>query len=301
MSKAKGPSLKALIASFSYLDVLRESGVTLWTVEVAFGDRPFEITDSDHPCHLQLRSWDIIWHKENALYLLASRLPADWETLCWIDADVEFTARHGARNWVQETWHALQQYMVVQMFSHCIDLGPNGEHIQSHQGFNYAYLQGKPRGKCYTHWHPGYAWACRREAWDHMGGLIDTAILGSADHHMAAAWIGVAEETIHDQSSPAFMKPIKIFQERCERHLRRDVGYVPGTILHAWHGKKKDRRYIERWKGLVDHKFDPYTDLKRDFQGLWQYHDDGSLRSIKLRDYIRQYMAARNEDSVDLE
>ena len=280
---------------------MKESGVRLWTVEIAFGDRQFTVTDADNPYHLQLRTWDVVWHKENAINLIVQRLPYDWDTLAWIDADVQFTHTQGPNSWVSETVHALQQYMVVQLFSQAVDLGPAGEFIQTHQGFGSSYLAGKPRGKGYTHWHPGYAWAIRREAWDFMGGLVDTAILGAGDHHMALGWIGQVEESFHGSCSPGYKAPLRAWQARCERYLRRDLGFVPGTILHHWHGKKRDRRYTERWKGLADNAFDPMTDLKRDFQGLWQLHDDGSPRAARLRDFIRQYMAARNEDSIDVE
>jgi hypothetical protein len=88
---------------------------------------------------------------------------------------------------------------------------------------------------------------------------------------------------------------ILAWQHRAETYLKRNIGYVPGTILHHWHGKGRDRKYNERWKALVDHKFDPIMDLKRDWQGLYQ------LNPLKwgLRDAIRQYARDRNEDSID--
>ena len=42
-------------------------GVKLLTVEIAFSDRDFEVTDADNPWHLQLRTNDVLWHKERAL------------------------------------------------------------------------------------------------------------------------------------------------------------------------------------------------------------------------------------------
>jgi len=60
----------------------------LYTAEVAFGERHFEVTQASNPRHLQLRTTSEIWHKENALNLLIQRLPAEAKYIAWIDADV---------------------------------------------------------------------------------------------------------------------------------------------------------------------------------------------------------------------
>jgi hypothetical protein len=45
-------------------------------VELAFGNRPFEVTDPDNPRHVQVRSGHELWHKENLVNLGVARLPA---------------------------------------------------------------------------------------------------------------------------------------------------------------------------------------------------------------------------------
>lgn len=283
-----------------------DAGVQLTTVEIAFGDRPFEITEAGNPRHLQLRTFFELWHKENMINLGIAKLPADWEYVAWIDADVAFTRV----DWPMETIHQLQHYMVVQMFQQCMDLGPNYEVIQQHNGFVWSYHQndckppqgagwggyyGVERPKAF--WHPGYAWAARREAIDHLGGLMDWPILGAADHHMALALIGEARRSVPGGISKRYLDEILEWQERADKFIQHDIGYVPGTINHFWHGKKKDRKYVERWDIITRNDFDPDTDLKRDWQGLWQLTD----RKPKLRDEIRAYFRQRNEDSIDLE
>jgi hypothetical protein len=280
---------------------MEECGIKLWTVEVAFGHREFEVTRSDCEHDLQLRTHGELWHKENALNLLVERLPTDWKSLAWVDADIEFANWRGTKAWYLETLHALQHHRIVQLFQNAVDLGPNHEALQIHQGFAYSYVTGKPKGKCYTHWHPGYAWAIRRKAFDAMGGFIDWGILGSGDAHMASAWIGAVQDSVNPAISPEYMKRLLAYQNRCEREVRRDIGYLPGTILHHFHGKKKDRRYTDRWKILTETQFDPDVDIHKDWQGLYQLTDTGTPRSIELRDRIRQYFRARKEDSSDLE
>lgn len=273
--------------------MVNDSGAILHTVEVAFGNRPHIITEKDNPRHVQLRTSTEVWHKENMINLAIAELPVDWEYVAWIDADVSF-ARH---DWVSETINQLQHYSVVQMFSVAHDLTPDHEAFQRHYGFAYSYWNNLKGNKDYSNWHPGFAWAARRDAIDHLGGLIDYAILGAGDRHMAFGLIGRMKETIPSKMSGGYAQELLLWEERAEKNIRRNVGYVPGLLLHHWHGKKRDRRYRERWEILVSNNYDPDLDLKKDWQGLWQLSD----RSMELRDDIRRYFRSRNEDSIDFD
>lgn len=276
----------------------KEPLVVFHPVELALGRRPFEIPDAE----LKLRTYDEIWHKENMINLMIQRLPPDWKYVAWIDADIEFQRK----DWVVETMQQLQHYMIVQMFQNAIDLGPEGEVIGTHTGFAYSYLSGKARPQRdpkrgyyqYPFWHPGFSWAARREAIDYLGGLYDVSILGSSDHLMA--WSLIGENMLPSTMSPAYIKSLQDWQDRAERLITRDIGYVPGTITHFFHGKKKDRKYNSRWEILSKYEFDPFLDLKRDYAGLYQLDVDGSPRMNGFRDELRAYFRGRNEDSIDV-
>ncbi len=284
-----------------------------WTVEVAYGNRPFAVTDATNPRHLQIRTDNELWHKENALNLLFAhvlRQQPDAEYFAWVDADVTFVRP----DWGYETIQQLQHYQVVQMFSHCVDLGPKYEPVGAFKnGFVWMYYN-EPRPEAvpsagrmrtaaghygYTkagYWHPGFAWAARRSALDALGCLLDFCIVGSADWHMAACLIGEGEKTISRQLHPAYKREVLAWQERASHHIRGNIGYVDGVLAHHWHGRKVDLHYTDRWRILVDHQYDPDADLKRDAQGLFQL----TGRSAGLRDGIRTYFRSRNEDSIDL-
>lgn len=296
-----------------------DAGAVLYTVETAFGDRRFECTEPDDPYDIQLRTYSEIWLKERMLNIGISRLPSNWQYVAWIDADVAFSRP----DWAQETLHQLQHYMVVQMFSHAQDLDPNYAPIirpvdpkdpktismtGSAQSYICSYLQDVPPiwrqayyygwpSKPLAYWHPGFCWAARREAVDALGGLFDFGIAGNGDHHMAAALIGCAHETLPKGIHQHYRNALLEWQARAEKHIQRDVGFIPGMISHHWHGKKRDRKYVERWQVLIDEKYDPLKDLKRDSQNLWQLTD----RNWKLRDKMRLYMRQRQEDSIDVD
>lgn len=273
--------------------------VNLITVELQLGDRPFAVTSEYNPSHIQLRHWDELWHKENMLNIALTRLPHDWETVAWVDADISFVRK----DWVEETLHQLQVHMVVQMFETAIDLGPCGQTLAVHKSLFSEYIRMgciHPT-KNYQEHHPGFCYAARREAIDGIGGLYDRSILGSGDRNMALSFIGKAQHSFNKKIHCSYQRSVLDYQEKCLRSIRKDVGFVPGTIIHEWHGKKKDRRYQDRWKILVNNKYNPHTDVKYNSYGVLQLHDDGSERFLYLRDGIRNYFRARNEDSIDLE
>ncbi len=282
-----------------------DAGAQLWVVEAAFGNRPHAITHKENPRHIQLRTWSELWHKENMINIGFSRLPSDWEYVAWIDPDVAFARP----DWVNETLNQLQHYDIVQMFSSTHDLAPDYHVLKEHPGFAYKYKNnllhdvsitsyGKTRSltkRAYAH--PGYAWAARRKAINDLGGLIEFAVIGSGDWHMAYGLIGRIKETINPKWTQAMQEHFLEWEQRAEKYIRRNIGYVPGALLHYWHGRKKDRRYNDRGRILTDNDIDPALDLKKDSQGLWQLTD----RCHELRDQIREYFRSRSEDSIDVE
>ena len=268
----------------------KESQIKLITLELQQNNRPF-MTNSQ----IKLRTNDEIWYKENLINIAVSRLPDDWKYLAWIDADIEFVNK----NWVQDTINALQTYKVLQNWSHAIDMGVKQETLQVHNSFMYLYCNGEDHQTIATKknysffFHPGFSWSITRQAYDEIGGLMDFCVLGSADHSMALAFIGLVEKSLHAGLHENYKILARIFQDRCDKFIKKNVGYVHGTILHHFHGNKVDRKYTDRWNILIKNKFDPLRDIIKDSKGL--YHLEGD--KIKFRDEIIRYFRERNEDS----
>ena len=288
---------------------IEDAGLSLTTVEVAFGDRPWEITEENNANHVRLRTVEELWHKENALNLgiahICRQFPGT-KYIATIDADVMPLGRTW-REWMEETKHELQHFQVAQMFEQAIDFGPNGQIIgEPALGFMYQYFkndfrQPKHGGSgYYEKWHPGYAWAYNVDALDKLGGLIDIAILGAGDRHMALGLVGAMDQSFESQLHPEYKSWMKQWEARAEKYIKRDVGYVRGAIGHSWHGRKKERFYHTRWKILTEQQYNPLTDIHKDRYGLWQLNTD-SFRQMRLRDLVRAYFKSRNEDSIDVE
>lgn len=271
-----------------------DHGIDPYVVELGYGKRAFEVSQTDHPRHIQLRTTHELWHKENMINIAMQQIAIDnpnyWGVV-WIDADIQFINR----TWLQETYHQLQHYDFVQCFDTAIDLGPDNETLEVHRGFVWCYDQCLPFGNAYSpFWHPGYCWAARREAIDKLGGLLEHGILGAGDHHMALALIGKAKWSLPGKIHPNYTKMVMDWEENAETYIKRNIGYVKGTILHHYHGPKAARKYVERWDILVKHKYDPTKDVKYDTQGILQLSD----QKIGLRDDIRKYFRQRKEDAI---
>jgi glycosyltransferase involved in cell wall biosynthesis len=273
-----------------------DSGVKLTTVECAYGDRPHVLGNNPHVNHVKVRSKTLVWNKENLLNIGIAR--TEGEYIATFDADIMFRKP----DWAAETVHALQQYDVIQPWSDCYDLGPDDDHMQSHRSFcrlwadHKPIMQGPNAKGGYQFGHPGYAWAYTRKALEWVGGLVETAVLGAADHHMALAFIGRVGESIPGNLTQAYKDPLYRWQNRAVSSIAGNISYLPGTIEHRWHGSKDKRKYVDRWQILAKHNFDPVADLKRNTTGVIEL----ACNKPELRRDIDQYFRSRDEDSNTL-
>jgi len=290
-----------------------DSGAVPYTVEIALRDRHFEVTEPKHEGHIQLRTESELWYKENGGNVALSWLPEDWEYVAFVDADFLFTRP----DWANETLHMLQHYDAVQMFSNLTYLDSSFQPHNQMFGFAYLHCQGEQPseqgpvtegcggsvvtmgtlGRRSAHRGAvGGAWAFRRAAMDKLGGLLETCILGSGDWHMAFALAG--RDDVHPEMKfdaiPQYVKAIQDWRERA-RDLRGNIGYVNANAIHHWHGPLKNRGYNTRWQILTKNQFDPYLDLRRDWQGLISL----TKHKPQLRDDIRRYFRERNEDASE--
>src|SRR5438046_545106 len=152
------------------------ANVVLHVGELAYGDRPFEVTGDD-PNDVQLRTAHELWHKENILNLVVQRFPPGWRYGAIIDGDFHMTRR----DWALEAIHQLQHYDFVQLFfrlfgsfRRALSLPRDAElRIQLREWSREFGLSSEASHRS------------RRSAFDAVGGLLDVCILGSADWHMA--------------------------------------------------------------------------------------------------------------------
>lgn len=309
-----------------WLPKVMRSGACITVVEHAFGDRSYEFDQAEMPgvTLIQVRGVQEHW-LQYALYNLGiSRLPDHARYICVQDTDVE----HTRQDWAVETIHMLQHHKVGQTWASAVDLNPSldaepNEHkTWVDRSFCAAFLAGDvkigtgpycpdfsrvmlPTTK-QTDWrsHTGYSWAFRREVVQGLKRLPDWLIAGSSDWHMSIGFSGQLREMCMRELSTGgaarysqgYYDRLLTFADLCDRHVGMDIGCVPGLLSHSWHGSKKLRFYGAREAILTEAKFDPLIDLAYDVNGL------PCLATTKsaLREGLRRYTRARNEDSIDV-
>jgi hypothetical protein len=155
----------------------------------------------------------------------------------------------------------------------------------------YQYTKGLPfSSKTPNLWHPGYAWAITRRAYEKIGGLYENAILGSGDNIMMLSLLNNGLHGINEESSEKYKESILDFQDKMKT-LR--FGYIPGVIRHHYHGSKMNRRYHTRWQILLNHGYEPAF-VKHDSTGVLVPTE---LFPQGLKKDIMEYFKERKEDN----
>lgn len=213
----------------------------------------------------------ILCQKERLLNLLERAVPAEYQYIAWVDADVLF---HNP-DWPEQTLEALQTHDVVQPWSILRPLGPFGDPESEWDGAGRV-VDG----------HTGMAWAARRSVFP----LFDRCMIGSSDAFMAHCW-GRCDKFC----SIEVVKAHELMRAHLDAWRRRQgqvrVGYVDGVISHLWHGYAANRNYASHIRGLLDLGFDPDRDVYLDRQGLWKW------RRSDCAIYLWQHLLERREDA----
>jgi len=101
---------KKLENYYKFREGILNDQIQLLTVELAFHDKPFELTGDV----LQLRSNSVMWHKERLLNIGIERLIEDgYEKIVWCDADMMFVQDSG---WTGCILRKLDSCSLIQCF-----------------------------------------------------------------------------------------------------------------------------------------------------------------------------------------
>jgi len=285
--------------------------VPLVAVELSYSGR-FELFDSDADQVIRVRGANVMWQKERLLNIALGSLPACCEKVAWLDCDVVIPDG----GWVHDAVAELDDHPMIQPFQEVHHLPPDTRvdattlselpHIDpilteisfasspnSSPGAPVAF---QPRADCGARRRtadcPGLFWAARRELLaDH--GLYDACVVGGGDKAIALAACGKMRAL--PEIRPMTPRQIDHYLEwavRFSASVDGRISHLDYDVYHLWHGHFSDRRYRERHDRLAQLGFDPDADLVHDDNGVWRWANG----KVALRDYLREYFAARRED-----
>jgi hypothetical protein len=189
----------------------------------------------------------MLWQKERMLNYAIANLPAEYDAVAWVDADVLFQDS----GWVEQAEVMLADFPVIQLFKLCNHLEPSGRVEQTRPAVVHSHQKGAA-------W--GMAWAARREVL--ADGLLDWLITGAGDAFMADAWLRYHRPNARMSSAMASL--YRPWAEKQGRITGGRVHHLPGTIDHLWHGAMENRRYEHRNRLLTRCQFDPLSDIVAD-------------------------------------
>jgi hypothetical protein len=265
---------KRLLMNYLYVwNLMKTQGLPVFTLELVFGDAKPEIRKAFH-----VRGNSYMFHKERLCRLLEERIPKKFKKIVFLDADVVFDGT----KWYEETSKLLETHDVVQPFTraHWLDLTYTNIELSRE---TVLHMKG---GMWDFKYHPGFAWAFRRE-WYNEVGFYDWAVTGSGDTLSTAKWL--------NKAFPEKFKSLPMAMKRSYAAYRKleppSITCREGDIFHLYHGSRKKRQYSERHHLL---------DVNEDIQDMIRLNDDGvyEWKNPKWNAVLYDYFKNREDDDV---
>jgi hypothetical protein len=307
-SKRRVSNFQAFLAS------IRKSGVRCLVVELAFGNNEFSIVD--HEDVIQLRTNNVLWHKERLLNIGIRKLLSEgYRKIAWLDGDIVFEDPH----WPSEIASRLEQANLCQVFS---TIG-----IQSHESgppmvafsavryfreYDELYMQPARKGRHMLRGvlkggQSGFGWAARAEVLEKVL-LFESAVVGGGDKLMFIASLadnfsdprfeGLTQSKLacgscgHRNHSVAYRAHFADWARQWSAAVNGAVDYARLHIRDMYHGTRGDRGYMTRHDIIYKHEFDPAVDLVRDAAGCLAWAEGRD----QMRQGVEAYFLSRRED-----
>lgn len=253
-------------------------GVRLFTVEVSF-DGEFHL-----PSDWQIRADErhLMWQKESLLNAAIARLPAEFDQVAWIDADLLFLNP----DWASQTSALLDVFPAVQLFEVVHYTTASGRLDGRFPSFVHS-RQKQLAG----HAAPGGAWAARRDLIENHG-LYPYQIAGGGDQMFVDAIFGARNQFFESLNPHQLLAHSRGWHRAIYADVGGRVGCTPGDVVHLYHGTRSNRQYIERHRVLREQGYDPSLDVRVTQCGLLEW----ATHKPRLHAGLREYFAQRRED-----
>ncbi len=262
-------------------------GVASLTVEWSVDGTGFELPEDNSI--LRVQGGNMIWQTERLLNHAIQNLPAAYDMVAWLDADVLFEQE----DWPERVEKSLQQAPLVQMFS-LARMMPERKELQvpvmEVPGSIYC-QQHQVKGPDGTDrlGHCGYAWAARREIIQPVG-LYDAVPVGGGDKNKLFALLNqFNQQQMLERQNEAMRKHYCDWALRLRKACNERCGYVDLSLRHLWHGSLESRQYRPRHAIPLRHDFDPSVDMSISPSGVWQWNCDKPDLHAEVAAYLSSF------------
>jgi hypothetical protein len=242
--------------------------------------------------HLKFKLRNVLWVKENLINLAIDHIP-EAECIAWSDRDIMFLNPM----WVEQTIDKLKTNDIVQPWAEVIHLNQHHEleliKKELRQDF-YSFASRSVMARFKKKEHScgassGQIWAMTRNFYNKIGKINDIEIIGGADS-IIANYCVLQDDTYEKNLSSRETASCKnIWKKYREKFQGCNSDYVPGTIVHFWHGQLEKRQYTSRHKVLVEQAYDPDVDVGYDENGVLYLTEQGQ----RLEEGIKKYFLSR--------
>ena len=282
---------RRILANALYIiKILKEQNIPLFTVECVFHRAKPQIPHAD----LVLHSNSYMFYKEQLWNKLEPIVPEKYTKLVFLDADVMFDTP----DWVDQISKELDVHDIIQPYDQASWLTPDNKRIRSKK-FSYAaaIVMNKPLTNYNIHeYHPGFAWALKRDIFRRIGGFFSRSIIGGGDVTFA---INLLKTTVTNKLFSIAVNESfgnLIFDEwkkynKQFKLVNPSLGFLRNRALHLFHGVKENRQYVSRYyaiSNVLTKSWDEEILLNKD--GLFEFKNDVVNKTLL------GYFKGRNED-----
>jgi hypothetical protein len=270
--------------------ILREKSIPCYVVECTFHKSKPQIPDAT----LVVNSDSYMFYKEQLLNKLEPLVPEKYTKLVFLDADVLLDTP----DWIDQISASLNHYDILQPFNQACWLTPDNTRIRSKKmSYAFAIVTRKTINRLTLHdYHPGFAWAMKREIFRKLGGFFPRSIIGGGDvtFMLNMLPIQVTDDIFYLAVNPDFGKIIleawRAYNDTFKK-VNPKLGFLANRALHLFHGVVGNRQYVTR-----------YQDIYKSMNGRWDEeivtNSDGlfEFKRPEVNKVILKYFKGRNED-----
>ena len=273
------------------ISVLKQYEIPYYCIECVFKDLPPQIPDAT----LVVQSNSYMFYKELLLNKLEPLVPEKYTKLVFIDADVLLDSP----DWLDQISKSLDKYDIIQPFVESCWLTPDNTRVASNKlSYGFAVARKRPLTmSTFYHYHPGFAWAFKRDVFRKVGGFYDKSIIGGGDIALVLAMFPThvsdgdfIRANAHGRFGEFVLESWRAYYDNFKK-VNPSIGYLPIKLFHLFHGITKDRNYTERYRAI-----------SKVLKGSWNeeifVNKDGlyEFNTPEINDVLYKYFKDRNED-----